>query len=45
MASLHERYNVRETESKWQRVWEERQCFAAREDDPRPKYYVLEMFP
>ena len=45
MASLHERYNVRETESKWQRVWEERRCFAAREDDPRPKYYVLEMFP
>ena len=40
-----ERYNVRETEAKWQAVWEERQSFRAREDDPRPKYYVLEMFP
>jgi leucyl-tRNA synthetase len=40
-----ERYNVRETEAKWQSVWEERQSFAASEIDPRPKYYVLEMFP
>ncbi|PKU21782.1 leucine--tRNA ligase [Telmatospirillum siberiense] len=40
-----ERYNVRETEAKWQTVWEERQSFLARDDDPRPKYYVLEMFP
>ncbi|HLN25915.1 MAG TPA: leucine--tRNA ligase [Patescibacteria group bacterium] len=40
-----ERYNVRETEAKWQSVWEERQSFAASENDPRPKYYVLEMFP
>ena len=39
------RYNFRDTEAKWQRLWEERQCFAAREDPPRPKYYVLEMFP
>ena len=45
MAREVERYNVRQTEAKWQRVWEERQCFAARDDDPRPKYYVLEMFP
>jgi leucyl-tRNA synthetase len=42
---IEERYNVRETEAKWQAVWEERQSFRAREDDPRPKYYVLEMFP
>lgn len=40
-----ERYNVRETETRWQKVWEERNSFHAREDDPRPKYYVLEMFP
>ncbi|MDR3439591.1 leucine--tRNA ligase [Telmatospirillum sp.] len=40
-----ERYNVRETEAKWQKVWEDRQSFRARDDDPRPKYYVLEMFP
>ena len=41
----NDRYNVRETEAKWQSVWEQRNSFAAHEDDPRPKYYVLEMFP
>jgi len=40
-----ERYNVRESEAKWQRVWAERQVFKTENDDPRPKYYVLEMFP
>jgi leucyl-tRNA synthetase len=39
------RYNFRENEQKWQLLWEERACFAAREDPARPKYYVLEMFP
>jgi leucyl-tRNA synthetase len=39
------RYNFAEAEAKWQAVWKERRCFVAREDDPRPKYYVLEMFP
>ena len=40
-----DRYNAKETESKWQAIWDERQCFAAREEPDRPKYYVLEMFP
>ncbi len=40
-----ERYNPRETEPKWQQLWESRQTFQSRNDDPRPKYYVLEMFP
>lgn len=39
------RYNVKETEAKWQSLWEERDCFAAQIDSSRPKYYVLEMFP
>src|SRR5213083_1559311 len=39
------RYNFRENEQKWQRLWHERGRFAAREDPARPKYYVLEMFP
>ena len=38
-------YNFQETETKWQKVWEERQTFRARMDRARPKYYVLEMFP
>ena len=39
------RYNAREVEASWQRVWDERGCFAANSDPARPKYYVLEMFP
>src|SRR4051812_2408519 len=39
------RYNFRENETKWQRIWRERRSFEAREDPSRPKYYVLEMFP
>jgi leucyl-tRNA synthetase len=40
-----ERYNARESEPHWQRQWDEKAIFAAKNDDPRPKYYVLEMFP
>ena len=40
-----ERYNARESEPRWQRQWEEKAIFASKSDDPRPKYYVLEMFP
>ncbi|WP_395697389.1 leucine--tRNA ligase [Methylocella sp.] len=40
-----ERYNARETEPRWREIWESQAIFAARNDDPRPKYYVLEMFP
>src|SRR3981189_142306 len=40
-----ERYNARETEPRWQRQWDEKAIFASKNDDPRPKYYVLEMFP
>jgi leucyl-tRNA synthetase len=40
-----ERYNASEAEPKWQRIWEEREIFRTRNDDARPKYYVLEMFP
>ncbi|MPZ58101.1 MAG: leucine--tRNA ligase [Rhizobiales bacterium] len=40
-----DRYNAREAEPRWQQTWDERGIFATRNDDPRPKYYVLEMFP
>ena len=40
-----ERYNAREAEPRWQEIWAERGTFATRNDDPRPKHYVLEMFP
>jgi leucyl-tRNA synthetase len=41
----NERYNAREVEPRWQKAWDERGIFATKNDDPRPKYYVLEMFP
>ncbi len=40
-----DRYNAREAEPRWQKVWDERGIFATHNNDPRPKYYVLEMFP
>ncbi len=40
-----ERYNVRESEAKWRKAWSDAQIFKTHNDDPRPKYYVLEMFP
>ena len=40
-----ERYNVRESERKWQKIWSDREVFATGKTDSRPNYYVLEMFP
>src|SRR5215475_5612672 len=40
-----ERYNAREAEPRWQQVWDQREIFATANSDPRPRYYVLEMFP
>jgi leucyl-tRNA synthetase len=40
-----ERYNAREAEPRWQKVWEDQNIFATGNEDARPKYYVLEMFP
>ena len=45
MAMRSDRYNAREAEPKWQETWPERGTFQTRNEDPRPKYYVLEMFP
>jgi leucyl-tRNA synthetase len=45
VSSTPVRYNFRETEAKWQKVWSDRQTFRAEMDRARPKYYVLEMFP
>src|ERR1700752_4324364 len=41
----NERYNAREAEPRWQKIWDENRIFASSNDDQRPKYYVLEMFP
>ncbi|MEC8388995.1 MAG: leucine--tRNA ligase [Pseudomonadota bacterium] len=39
------RYNVKETEPKWQARWAESGAFRATAAPGTPKYYVLEMFP
>jgi leucyl-tRNA synthetase len=38
-------YQFNEIEKKWQEYWESHRTFAAIDGDPRPKYYVLDMFP
>lgn len=39
------RYNFKEAEAKWQKVWQDNATFEVTEDVDRTKYYVLEMFP
>ena len=38
-------YNFVEIEKKWQAYWAEHHTFEAKNDSPKPKYYVLDMFP
>jgi leucyl-tRNA synthetase len=38
-------YNFKEIEKKWQRWWKEHNVYKVSNDSPRPKYYVLDMFP
>ena len=39
------RFNPKAADPRWQRVWSEQQTFAAHDDSPKPKTYILEMFP
>ena len=39
------RFNAGAAEARWQAEWDKRQTFRADDSDPRPKSYVLEMFP
>ena len=38
-------YDFRAVERAWQQRWEREGIYVAHDDDPRPKYYVLEMLP
>jgi len=38
-------YNPEAIEPKWQRYWEENKTFRTPDDSPRPKFYILDMFP
>ncbi|MFP4098238.1 MAG: leucine--tRNA ligase [Alphaproteobacteria bacterium] len=42
---MAQRYNIKETESKWRKRWSDENVFSVTEDADKPKYYVLEMFP
>lgn len=42
---MEDRYNVRATEAKWQKRWEDEKSFEVTEDAGKEKYYVLAMFP
>ena len=39
------RYNPREIDRKWQERWERDGLYRVRDDDPRPKWYELTMYP
>jgi len=39
------RFNPLKADAHWQKVWDDARTFAARDDSPKPKSYVLEMFP
>ena len=38
-------YNPQAIEPKWQQKWGDDRLYEVREDDPRPKFYALTMFP
>ena len=38
-------YNPNVIEPKWQKYWEENKTFRAVDNSPKPKYYILDMFP
>ncbi len=42
---MDEKYFPEAIEKKWQQRWEERRNFEVSNDDPRPKFYSLEMLP
>ncbi len=42
---MDEKYFPEKIEEKWQKHWREAGAFEAPDDDPRPKYYALEMLP
>jgi len=42
---MDEKYFPEQIEKKWQQRWRESRAFEASNDDPRPKFYALEMLP
>jgi leucyl-tRNA synthetase len=40
-----DKYNPKEIEQKWQKVWEAEKLYEVKEDSSKPKWYALTMFP
>jgi len=45
MTAIEDRYNVKDSEAKWQGRWEAEGSFQVVDDPTRPKYFAMEMFP
>lgn len=41
----HDVYNAQAIEPKWQQYWDEQATFKTREDEGKPKFYAMDMFP
>ncbi len=39
------KFNPGKADARWQAAWDEARCFEADSDSPKPKSYILEMFP
>lgn len=42
---MNERYGFQEIEGKWQKYWDDQKIYQVSDDQNKPKYYCLEMFP
>ena len=40
-----ERYNFKEIDSKWQKIWDEKKIYNSEINTSKKKFYCLEMFP
>ena len=38
-------YNHQAVEKKWQKIWQKTKLYQTRDDNQKPKYYILDMFP
>jgi leucyl-tRNA synthetase len=47
LGTMSRRYDASEIEPRWQKVWDDEELFHASDDpdDPRPRFYALDMFP
>jgi leucyl-tRNA synthetase len=45
MRTTEQRYNPKELDRKWQDRWASDKLYQVRDDDPRPKWYELTMYP